>query len=218
MLGKDKDSEATPPTRQTGSTRQTSSEKAPDKAKADEVGSPGVSRETSRDKKKDSKAKAVKDSSPDVSKETFRGELKEVKKDRDEYLDGWKRAKADLINYKGDELKRLEQVIQFANEDMIRDLITVLDSFELALASMKDNDPSEKGVYLIKIKLEECLKKRGLKKIEVETGDAFDPAYHEAVGVTEDKSAKSETVAEELGAGYILHEKVIRPAKVKVYK
>ena len=164
-------------------------------------------------------------SSPDVSKEKASGEgknieseLKEVKESRDEYLEGWKRAKADLINYKGEELKRLEHVVQFANEDMIRDLVTVLDSFELALASMKDGDPSEKGVYLIKIKLEECLRKRGLEKIEIETGDAFDPTYHEAIGVVEDASAKSETVAEELEAGYILHEKVIRPAKVKIFK
>ena len=162
---------------------------------------------------KDKEDKEEKDKKKELS-----DELKQLKEDCEEFLDGWKRAKADLINYKRDELKRLEQVVQFANEDMIRDLVTVLDSFELALASMKDDDPSEKGVYLIKIKLEECLRKRGLKKIEVETGDAFDPAYHEAVGVTEDKSAKSETVAEELGAGYTLHDKVIRPAKVKVYK
>ena len=169
-------------------------------------------------KDKDSEA-TPKGEAPDKDKKKdLKSELKKVKKERDEYLDGWKRAKADLINYKGDELKRLEHVVHFANEDMIRDLITVLDSFELALASMKDDDPSEKGIYLIKIKLEECLKKRGLKKIEVETGDAFDPAYHEAVGVTEDESAKSETVAEELGAGYILHDKVIRPAKIKVFK
>ena len=215
MLGKDKDSEATSKEEGSGKVK---TDELNAEGVAQEVGSPDVSRETSRDKKKDLKAKASERNSPDASMKAFRGELKEVKKDRDEYLDGWKRAKADLINYKRDELKRLEEVVHFANEDMIRDLITVLDSFELALASMKDDDPSEKGIYLIKIKLEECLKKKGLKKIEVETGDAFDPAYHEAVGVTEDESAKSETVAEELEAGYTLHEKVIRAAKVKVFK
>ena len=46
------------------------------------------------------------------------GELKRIKEERDEYLDGWKRAKADLANYRKDELKRFEQVVQFATEDI----------------------------------------------------------------------------------------------------
>ena len=146
------------------------------------------------------------------------GELKRIKEERDEYLDGWKRAKADLANYRKDELKRFEQVVQFATEDIIYDLITVLDSFELALASMKEGDPSEKGIYLIKSKLEEILKRRGLTKIKISPGNKFDPAYHEAVLVVEEKGAKPGTIAEELEAGYQLHKKVIRAAKVKVFK
>jgi molecular chaperone GrpE len=141
-----------------------------------------------------------------------------LKKERDEYLDGWKRAKADLINYKRDELKRLEQVVHFASEDMMRDVITVLDSFDLALASMEEGNPSKKGIYLIKSKLEDILKKKGLEKIEVEEGDKFDPEFHEAVDVVEEKSKEQDTVAEELEIGYTLHGKVIRAAKVKVYK
>src|SRR3989344_3355197 len=183
------------------------------------------------------KTKADEVSSPDVSKETSRGkkdlkdELKKVKKDRDDYLDGWKRAKADLINYKRDELRRLEQVVQFANEEMINDVIIVLDSFELAIASMEKDNPAEKGTHMIMSKLQDVLKKRGVSRIEVNEGDKFDPNFHEAVttvsaeGKEDGKSdlpvgvlAKEGTIAEELGAGYILYGKVIRAAKVKVYK
>ena len=164
-------------------------------------------------------------------KKDLKQELKRVKKERDDYLDGWKRAKADLINYKRDELRRLEQVVQFANEEMINDVIIVLDSFELAIASMEKDNPAEKGTHMIMSKLQDVLKKRGVSRIEVNEGDKFDPNFHEAVttvsaeGKEDGKSdlpvgvlAKEGTIAEELGAGYILHGKVIRATKVKVYK
>lgn len=158
-------------------------------------------------------------------KKELKEELKQARKERDEYLDGWKRAKADFINYKKEELARLEEVVKFANEDMIRDLIGVLDSFELALATLKGT-PAEKGVYLIKTKLEDCLKKRGVSVIEVERGEKFNPNFHEAVemvdpssdGVAEGKRGKSDTIVEEVETGYLLHGKVIRPSRVKVYK
>ena len=63
-------------------------------------------------------------------------ELEKISKERDEYLDGWRRSKADLINYKKEELKRLEEMAKFGNEEVIRDLISVLDSFELALVTL----------------------------------------------------------------------------------
>jgi len=144
-------------------------------------------------------------------------ELKKLKDERDEYLDGWKRAKADLINYKKDELKRLEQIVSFANEDMIGDIISVLDSFELALASMEKDNPAEKGVYMIKGKLEDVLRRRGVSKIEAKVGEKFDPNFHEAVSTT-DGDGEPDTIAEEMETGYILNGKVIRASKVKVYK
>lgn len=146
---------------------------------------------------------------------SLKDKLEKVKKERDEYLDGWKRAKADFINYKKEELRRLEEVVKFANEGMIRDLIDVLDSFELALATMKGT-PAEKGVFLIKTKLEDCLKKRGVSVIEVGEGEKFDPNLHEAVEMVE--GGESDTIAEEIETGYMLHGKVIRPARVKVFK
>lgn len=145
-------------------------------------------------------------------------EDKNIKKERDEYLDGWKRAKADLINYKKDEAKRLEEIARFANYEIIRDLITVMDSFELSIAAMEKAGDVDKGVYLIKEQFKDALKKYGLDTMEVDEGVPFNPNVHDAVTTVETTEDKDDQVAEVVEKGYTLHGKVIRPAKVKVYK
>ena len=131
-------------------------------------------------------------------------------------MDGWKRAKADLINYKKDELRRLEEVARFGSESLILELISILDDFDLALVTLEKQGATEKGVYLIRSRFEDILKRRGLERIEVKAGDRFDPAHHEAI-TTVDGGVEG-TVAEEVESGYTLHGKVIRPTSVKVYK
>lgn len=146
-----------------------------------------------------------------------RDESARVKAQADEYLDGWKRAKADLINYKKDEAKRFEDIIKFAAQELVRELVPVLDSFDLALESLGAEPKVEKGVYLIRAQLEDALKKHGLEKITVVAGEHFDPALHEAVAAVESTQA-SGTVVEEVDHGYTLSGKLIRPARVKVAK
>ncbi len=146
-------------------------------------------------------------------------ELTKCQKERDEYLDGWKRAKADLINYKKDETKRFEKVVMFSNESLVRELINVLDSFDLALVALEAEDDSkkEKGLYLIRQQLEDLLKRVGLERIIISVGQPFDPGLQEAIASIEsDKPAG--TVIEEVEKGYLLNGKLIRPARVKVVK
>ena len=69
--------------------------------------------------------------------------LAETKKQRDEYLAGWQRAKADFLNYKKDEARRFEELIRFANEDILEEFIGVLDRFDLALAALEKAGPVE---------------------------------------------------------------------------
>ena len=145
-------------------------------------------------------------------------DIEKLKGECEEYLNGWKRAKADLANYKKDELKRLEEFTRFADEDIIRDLLNVLDSFELALQAMEKSGEVEKGVYLIKNQLEDLLRRRGLEKMDVREGQTFNPSMHEAVTVVDGPSEKRDLVADEIEAGYLLNGKIIRPAKVRVYK
>jgi len=133
----------------------------------------------------------------------------------EEYLDGWKRAKADFLNYQKEEIKRLEQISQFANEDMVKELLTVLDSFDLALANVKKEEIE--GIELIKSQLEKVLEKNGLQRLTDTVGQEFDPVFHEAIALV-DSDQESSIVIEEVEAGYLLADKVIRPARVKVSK
>lgn len=138
-------------------------------------------------------------------------------KERDEYLEGWKRAKADLINYKKDEAKRFEAVVKFSNETLIRELINVLDSFDLAVASLESEGKAEKGMYLIRAQLEDILKQNGLERVIISVGQPFDPNLQEAIATVE-SDKPSGTVIEEVERGYVLNGKLIRPASVKVAK
>jgi molecular chaperone GrpE len=144
-------------------------------------------------------------------------ELSKCQKEREEYLDGWKRAKADLINYKKDEAKRFELVAKFANETIIQGLISVLDSFDLAVIVLEKEGKAEKGVYLIRSQLEDVLKKYGLERIIISVGQPFDPALQEAIAVVDSEKPPG-TVLEEIERGYLLNGKLIRPARVKVSK
>lgn len=144
-------------------------------------------------------------------------ELEDLKVKCEEYLNGWKRAKADFLNYQKDEAKRFEQILKFGNEAIMKELIDVLDSFELALAA----HPTEKGFYMVRAQLEDMLKKNGLEKMIVSVGHVFDPALHEAVGEVDPPAGGdqlSNTIAEEVERGYTLHGKLVRPARVKVAK
>jgi molecular chaperone GrpE len=148
--------------------------------------------------------------------------------ERDEYLNGWKRAKADLINYQRDEGKRSEELAKWSVMSLVRDLIPVLDSFDLALASLakKPKGGGERGaveagtvsgIERIRSQLEEVLKRRGLERIVVAPGHAFDPSVHEAIGEVASESPPG-TVAEEIERGYELHGKVVRPVRVMLAK
>ncbi|TRZ64036.1 MAG: nucleotide exchange factor GrpE [Spirochaetia bacterium] len=145
--------------------------------------------------------------------------VSDCEKQRDEYLDGWKRAKADLINYKRDESRRFEAIVKFANEAIVKDLITVLDSFDLALVTLggEEDSKTQKGLYLIRRQLEDIMKLSGLERVIVSVGQPFDPGLQEAVAEVESDKAPG-TIVEEVENGYTLHGKLIRPARVKVAK
>jgi molecular chaperone GrpE len=144
-------------------------------------------------------------------------EVEQLKKQVEEYLEGWKRAKADFINYRKDEARRLDAILRFANEAMIKDTINVLDSFDLAIQSLGGDSKVEKGVYLIRAQLEDALKKYGLERIIVSVGQKFDSALHEAI-VSVESDKPSGTIVDEVEKGYTLSGKLIRPARVKVAK
>ena len=144
-------------------------------------------------------------------------DLEQIKKERDEYLSGWKRAKADLINYQKEEARRMEELIKYANAGLIKELISVLDSFELALSVMESQGKSEKGIHQIKSQLEESLKRSGVEKIVVALGSPFDANFQESI-IEEESDKPVGTILGIIEQGYTLSGRVIRPARVKVAK
>ena len=144
-------------------------------------------------------------------------ELEKLKKERDEYLAGWQRAKADFINYKKDETRRLEEIARYGSEDIIFEAIGVLDNFDLALRAMEKNGNVDKGIYMIKSQIEDMLKRHGAERIKINPGDKFDPRTSEAIALIESDLPEG-VVVEEIEAGYKIYDKILRPARVKVSK
>jgi molecular chaperone GrpE len=147
--------------------------------------------------------------------------LKEDAQKAQECWDRLLRTQADFENTR----KRLERekqdFVKFANEGIILELLNVLDDLgrtvELAQSKHQDLPAFLKGVEMILAHLYELLKEYGVKPIEAQ-GKLFDPHYHEALMQEENKDVPEHTIVEELQKGYLLNDRVIRTAKVKVSK
>lgn len=151
-------------------------------------------------------------------------ELKKCQEEKEEYLAGWQRAKADFINAKKDEEKNRAEFAKFTNQIIISDILLVLDSFDLALkdCETRDNVAQKsnqliKGIYLIKSQLDDILKKYGLAAIKA-IGERFNPEFHEVIAEIDSEEHEDGIVVEEFQKGYTLYGKVLRPAKVKITK
>ena len=144
-------------------------------------------------------------------------ELKKCEAERSEYLNGWKRAKADLINYQNEEARRLRGVLEAAETGLIKDLIPILESFALGVESLKKRGVPDQGIAIVASQFEEMLTRRGVKEIRAGKGEKFNPEFHEAVGEC-DSDASPETIAEEVSRGYVINGKVIKAARVMISK
>ncbi|MBI2062990.1 MAG: nucleotide exchange factor GrpE [Candidatus Yanofskybacteria bacterium] len=143
----------------------------------------------------------------------------------EEYLNNWKRERADFVNYKKDEAKRMEEFVKFANAGLILELLDTMDDLYMATKQVKDA-----GLGQVIKKFEDLLKKYGVEKIEVggpSTGSGqvkFDPMLHEVVSMEEGDPVKSPDGdngarnIEEVRVGYTMNGRVIRPARVKIIK
>jgi len=146
--------------------------------------------------------------------------LAECRKQAEEYLNGWKRAKADLINYKKEEFERAQELVRFARETFLETILPMMDNLDLTAKEMpKDlqENAHVKGLLQVKTQLEDFLKSNGVEPIE-SLGKKFDPAAHEAAQTVEAQGAEPGTIIEELEKGYTINGRLLRPAKVKVAK
>lgn len=129
------------------------------------------------------------------------------------------RTVAEYQNYRKRVEKEKQDIMKYANEKIMKDLITVHDNFERAIGAMdKENEAIASvvsGVEMIKKSFDDILDRYGVKEIDAE-GQPFNPDHHHAVMTEDREGVEASTVLEVFQKGYTLHERVIRPAMVKV--
>ncbi len=148
-------------------------------------------------------------------------QLDTIKKQNEEYLDGWKRAKADYINFKNDQEKRSKELAQFASISLVMQLLPIAEHFRKAFACLTDDlKLSEwvRGIEQIYRQFKDALKGMGIEEMAGVVGTAFDPAHHLAVGNEQRDDLDDGIVSQEIETGYLLHGRVIVPTKVIVNK
>jgi molecular chaperone GrpE len=147
--------------------------------------------------------------------EALQKQLEEAEAKAAENLDGWQRAQAEFINYKNRVQRDREMDYATMKGDIIKKMLPVLDDMERALANRPEGDSWANGMELIARKFHGVLEAEGIKKIEAE-GQEFDPNFHEAISSEPNDEVESGHVIAVMQNGYMLGERVIRPAMVRV--
>ena len=167
------------------------------------------------------KKKQFKNKSSDKLKiEELNKKLEENEKIKKEYLAGWQRSRADLLNYKKEETERIASILKYANEDLILKILLILDNIYIAENKIPDdlkNNSWVKGILQVKTQILDFLKNQGVDEIKA-LGEKFNPNFHEAIEEVDVQDKEQGIIIEEIQKGYKLQGKVIRPAKVRVTK
>jgi molecular chaperone GrpE len=156
----------------------------------------------------------------DEEKTRLSAELGEKEREFKELYDRHIRTLADFENYKKRALKDQAEFSKFANEKLLKELLPVVDNLERAIASSKETREISKlneGAELIKKQFLDVLSKFGVTTLE-SLGHPFDPHRHQAVSQIEREGVEENRVVGEAQKGYLLHDRLLRPALVAVSK
>ena len=148
----------------------------------------------------------------------LKDELAKIKQERQEYLDGWQRCKADAVNARKEMLAAADRLGERAKEALLEDVIPVLDGFDMAAGSSAWESVDAQwrsGIDRIKNQLLDMLGRHGVERFG-KVGDVFDHAVHEAMEERTDVAGESGTIAKILRYGYKINGRVLRPAQVIV--
>lgn len=152
----------------------------------------------------------------------LRADLKQARADKEEYLTGWQRAKADYVNLQ----KEMEQVRAntslLTKEKIVEGLLPAIDSFDMAMGNKEAWEKVDQGwrtgVEYIYQQIISGLSSAGVEIID-KLGVKFDPSLHESIeSVTTDDESKDHTIEKIIQAGYKIGDRVIRPARVNIYE
>ena len=153
---------------------------------------------------------------PSLEKE-LEASREECRKNWDQFL----RTKADLENYRKRAQREKEDLARFANENILREILPVIDNLERAMThASQEGGGAEgliQGVEMTLSQFQKVLEKFGVTPVSA-VGEVFDPSRHEAMGQVESSEVPPNTVAQELQRGYLLNERLLRPALVLVAK
>jgi molecular chaperone GrpE len=152
----------------------------------------------------------------------LRADLKQAKTEKEEYLAGWQKERADFANYKKGEHDRQVHLKQAAREHVLERFLSVMDSFNMAFANKeawnKVDENWRKGVEYIHAQMNSIFEEYGVKEIGRE-GETFDPAMHHSIDTTPtDKKELDHKVSLVIQKGYKMGEAVLRPARVNVFE
>jgi len=152
---------------------------------------------------------------PEEKKDAALSELEACKKQAEEYLNGWKRAKADYLNLKKENETASAELAQFVAGGMLMKFLPVYDGLKKACAMENSGDKWVEGILNIKKQFEEIFKKFGVEEIKT-IGEKFNPEFHEAISRQKKDGVESDIILEEVSGGYKMNGKTIIPAKVIV--
>lgn len=156
-----------------------------------------------------------------TEKEALEKEIQALKAAIDEAKDRYMRLAAEFDNFKKRNKQELEQKLKFSDQPFAEAVVGCMDDLELALGHLRKEtqvqQPTIAGLEMALSKFYTMLKGFGVEKI-MATGQTFDPNFHEALSIVESNELAHNQIAEEFQTGYLIHDRVLRPAKVKVVK
>ncbi len=143
------------------------------------------------------------------------GDIAALRREIADLRDRSMRTLADFDNFRKRSERERQEARRYALLDPLRDILTVVDNLERALSAEGSADDLKRGVEMTLKGMRDLLRRHGVAEI-ASAGAAFDPAVHEAVSRQDDPAVAVPTVVEELQRGYMLHDRLLRPAMVKV--
>lgn len=152
--------------------------------------------------------------------QTVYDQIQKLTDERDQLRDQVLRAMADFKNFRARVESERQQMLKFASEKLAKDLLPVLDNFERTLAHLQKGATVESlqtGITAVERQLRSVLESQGVRRLEA-VGQPFDTDRHEALGFEETEAVEEGHVAGEIEPGYVMHDRVIRPARVRVAK
>ena len=156
---------------------------------------------------------------PATTAETAEDEVGKLRREIADLRDRSMRTLADFDNFRKRSERERQDLKKYAQVEIIREYLGIIDNLELALSAAGSAagtaDDLKRGVEMIHRQMLDLLKRNGVKEINA-LGQPFDPAVHEAVSREEDPAVQAPTVTGEMRRGYFIHDRLLRPAMVKV--